>query len=134
MDGDTIIASEDGIVEVNWLYSKYIKWNDVLKVCFYSSKKMMVGIGWKTVESNWVNIKISGKNQSIRVNTKYSNNERLQQYITKQCAGKITEGSFEPLVMTIALIAASTAILGLIYLPEIREYLESILNINLMKP
>lgn len=124
-EGDTIVATEDGIVELNWLFSQYIKWSDIIKVYFYNSGEYLRRLpGLKEFNWTWTNIKIKGRNQTIRINTAYSNYEQLQEYIKKQCIAKISEGKFEPLYFLVGLIAALAGILGAMYLPRLRELIK----------
>lgn len=124
-DGDTIVASEEGIKDINWLFSKYIKWSDVVKVYFYTGGEYLRNLpGLK--EFNWTrtNIKIKGHNQTIRINTvfsEYSNDEQLQEYIKRRCSGKIKEKGFNLLRLLIGLIVG---ILGAIFLLKVRELIK----------
>lgn len=121
-DGDTIVATEEGIKELNWLFSKYIEWSDVVKVYFYSGGKYLKNLpGLKALDWTWTNIKIKGHNQTIRVNTAYSNNEQLKEYIKMRCSGKIKEKGFNPLSLLIGLIVG---ILGAVFLLKIRELIK----------
>lgn len=106
-EGDTIIAMEDGIKELNWLYSRFIRWGDIVKVYFYSegelSKKFHL---LNFFDITWASIKIKWSNKTIRISTKFSNNEKLQEYIRSKCSGKIEERKYEPLSTLVIIIAA----------------------------
>jgi hypothetical protein len=121
-DGDTIVATEDGIMELNWIFSKYIKWSDVVKVFFCEGGGYLRNLpGLKTFNWTWTNIKIKGHNQTIRVNIAYSNNEQLKEYIKMRCSGKIKEKGFNLLRLLIGLIVG---ILGAVFLLKLRELIK----------
>ena len=120
-EGDTIVTTDGGIMELNWLFVKYIKWSDIIEVTFYSGGKPLKQLlGLKVFAWQWTNIKIKSSTDTIRINTAYSNNEQLQQCIKRQCFGKVNEGKFDPLYLLIGLLAAIAGIFGAIYLSKLR--------------
>jgi len=114
-DGDTIVCSDSGIKEVNWLFTRFIKWEEIVKVYFYSEGKLAKKFPWlKTCfDIAWTNIKVKGKKDIIRINTRFSHSTQLQAYIRSKCEGKIINRTYEP-IYTLVIMVIAIIITGLI--------------------
>ena len=129
-EGDTVIAMEDGIKELNWLFSRFIKWDDVTKVSFYPEGELSKKLPWLKIYYDiiWTNIKVKGSRKTIRVSTKFSNNEQLQEYIRSKCRGKTEEHKYEPLYNLIIMIAVIVSALFLYVFRPFRELIEWVIK------
>lgn len=94
--GDTIIFFEDKIVELNWLYSKETLWSKINNIYIYprykyeDARKTFQEVSHKKLaKAVWINIKIEADNNKIFINTAYSHNEELQDYIKEKHGDKI---------------------------------------------
>jgi hypothetical protein len=112
-EGDTIVCLEEGIKELNWLFSRSIRWEKIDKVYFDNEGSLSKRLPWlKTYfDTPWHNIIIRGDGKKIRISTRFSDNEHLQEYIRSRCKGKIEEREHKPVYNLIILALAIIAII-----------------------
>ncbi|MCL4479385.1 MAG: hypothetical protein M1381_09855 [Deltaproteobacteria bacterium] len=95
--GDTVIIFEDKIMALNWLYAKETLWSGVKEIHIYPKyltqdirENVRSVFEEKPAKVVWVNIKIrTNENKVIRINTAYSHNDEILNYIKEKHKDKI---------------------------------------------
>jgi len=105
-EGDTIIVSNEGIEEINWLFSKFIGRDEIAKIYIYAegilSRKYSQLL--KVLGVHWTCITIKGKHKAITINTRFSDIENLREYILLKWPEKIENRKVEPIYKWLTLI------------------------------
>lgn len=97
-EGDTIIADDDGIEEINWLFSKSLRWDEIRRVRIYTEGKFSKKYKkLSLLKAPWFRIKIEAGNKKIFVSNRYSNLDELVEYLLVKCRDKIEERKYEPI-------------------------------------
>lgn len=125
--GDTIVIFEDKIIELTWLSSRETLWSHVDRINIYPKylaedvrDEAQKHFKKQFAQNIWINIVIEAANKKIYINTAYSHNEDIQNYIREKHADKIAQHGFgktinQKGILMLAGFVLGPLIIGLVY-------------------
>lgn len=124
-EGDTILVTERGIRECNWVRTKRIDWDEVECVYIYGwmeNARHLCG-GWLD-RLVWTELRVGGRRVSIRLTNRYGGYDRVRQYLERRCREKVRVRSVDVVDLTIGLLGMGAGLLGIAYAAQLRLWLQ----------